>query len=241
MSHLWLSPVSVPRSGSTPPTFRPFTMLSPPTVAPSSPHRSTAPSVGPSPSPTPTATTSRSTTAPDRPNAPVISCPAHVLGPGCAARPTGREQADGPCAGRPAVTCGSITRNRSRRRHRQTPPPAVRPQTTRERETAPETEQGQRQLQPGRRSGPAQVRSVRAENPGTGRSRSRRRAGTPSRSTSSPFLRAAVMSHNRSRWRSDGLVRGPNRGCRPDHSVTGRHSVSRSMTSCQARCACRGW
>ncbi len=32
-----------------------------------------------------------------------------------------------------------------------------------------------------------------------------------------------------------------NRGCRPDHSVTVRHSASRSTTSCQARCACRGW
>src|SRR5580700_4003636 len=50
-------------------TSRPFTMLSSPTVAPSSPHRLTAPSVGHSPSPTPTATRSLSTTAPDRPNA----------------------------------------------------------------------------------------------------------------------------------------------------------------------------
>lgn len=32
-----------------------------------------------------------------------------------------------------------------------------------------------------------------------------------------------------------------NRGCRPDHSVTVRHSASRSTTSRQARCACRGW
>ncbi|MBD3002560.1 AAA family ATPase [Streptomyces sp. 5-10] len=32
-----------------------------------------------------------------------------------------------------------------------------------------------------------------------------------------------------------------NRGCRPDHSVTVRHSASRSTTSSQARCACRGW
>src|SRR5256885_4940639 len=69
ISNPLLSPASVPRSGSTPQTSRPFTMLSSPTVTPSSPHRSTALSVGHSPSPTPTATRSLSTTAPDGPNA----------------------------------------------------------------------------------------------------------------------------------------------------------------------------
>jgi Serine hydrolase (FSH1) len=48
----------------TPPTSRQFTMPSSPTVTPSSPHRSTGPSVRHSPSPTPTATRSLSTTAP---------------------------------------------------------------------------------------------------------------------------------------------------------------------------------
>src|ERR1700759_1045926 len=62
------SPVSAPRSGSTPPTSRPFTMLSSPAVTPSSPRRSTAPLAGHLPSPTPTATRSLCTTAPDRPD-----------------------------------------------------------------------------------------------------------------------------------------------------------------------------
>src|ERR1700730_13767084 len=62
------SPASVPRSGSTPPTSRPFTMLSSPTATPSSPHRSTAPSAAPSPSPAPRPTRSLPPPAPDRQN-----------------------------------------------------------------------------------------------------------------------------------------------------------------------------
>ena len=60
-----LSPASVPRSGSMPPTSRPFTTLSSPTATRSSRLRSTAHSVARSPSPTPTATRSPSTTAPE--------------------------------------------------------------------------------------------------------------------------------------------------------------------------------
>ena len=58
-----LSPASVPRSGSMPPTSRPFTTRSSPTATPSSRLRSTDLSAARSPSPTPTATTSRSTIA----------------------------------------------------------------------------------------------------------------------------------------------------------------------------------
>ncbi len=41
--------------------------------------------------------------------------------------------------------------------------------------------------------------------------------------------------------RDRGADHRRNRGCRPGHSVTGRHSASRSTTSRQARCACCGW